>query len=351
MRPRSRSIALFVSLAALACIPGCASAPGVIFAEPAQPLVWPPAPETPRIGYVGALVSSDDLKPGRSALASLGDAIFGREDPKGMVSPLGVCTDGKNRVFVVDGEARVVHVFDLDTRAYATWQPPEGVAAFQKPVAIAFDAAQGRLVVADAGAAILHCFDATGKHAGLLGRGVLKRPCGVAFSPATGDLVVADVESHQIVTLSRDGAEKSRLGARGTGEGEFNYPTFVTFDHQGRLYVSDSLNFRVQVFDASMKFVRQIGRKGDSPGYFSQPKGLCVDAEDHLYVIDANFESMQVFDDQGRLLLALGKEGRGPGEFWLPAGMGSDAQGRLWVADTYNKRVQVFRYLAMGATP
>src|SRR5205807_7758485 len=95
----------------------------------------------------------------------------------------------------------------------------------------------------------------------------------------------------------------ARIGSRGTEPGQFNYPTNVALDSHGRIYVSDSLNFRIQQFGPDFAPIRQIGRKGDLPGYFGQPKGIAIDSQDHLYVLDAHFEAVQVFDAMGQLLM------------------------------------------------
>jgi sugar lactone lactonase YvrE len=145
--------------------------------------------------------------------------------------------------------------------------------------------------------------------------------------------------------LCTRGSLIARIGERGSGPGEFNFPTNVTVDRTGRLYVSDSLNSRVQAFDADFSHAGVIGARGTAAGSFSQPKGIAVDGDDHLYVVDAHFEAVQIFDRQGRLLLGFGREGSGPGEFWIPAGIHIDRSvNRIYVADTYNRRVQVFDY-------
>ncbi len=333
---------------ALTCA-GC-SAPGTIFPEPPASLRWPAEPDEARIRYVGQITSDKDLKPGRNFGQNLGEMLFGKDPARTMLSPLAVCTDGHDRVFVADSNDQLVHVFDLARRRYEQWRPPKDQAPLSQPVAVAFDPA-GRLLVSDPVAGVLVVFDGQGRYLGTLGERALKRPCGVAVDSAGRRLFVADAGAHQVVVLSADGEELSRIGQRGSEPGQFNFPTNVVLDRQGRLYVSDSLNFRVQVFDADLKPVRQIGRKGDLPGYFSQPKGIALDAEDHLYVVDANFEAVQVFDSEGRLLMAFGHEGHGPGEFWLPAGINVDPNGRIWIADSYNRRIQVFDYLPKGAQP
>lgn len=323
---------------------GCGRPAGVIFPPTAKPIVWPAPPERTRIRYVGQLSTSADLKPAVPFGQSLSDALFGKHPIRSMLTPYAVCTDGKDRLFVADSNAQVVHVFDLNTRQYQQWAPNTAIKRFSQPVGIAWDP-EGRLFVSDSVAGCIQVFDSGGKNLGEIGRGIVLRPCGLAYDARGRRLFVADAAAHEIMILSPDGRMLGHVGSRGTRLGQFNYPTNVTLDRQGRLYVADSLNFRVQQFSPDLKPIRQIGRKGDLPGYFSQPKGVAVDTQDHLYVVDANFEAIQIFDDQGRLLLDLGQEGRDPGTFWLPAGIFIDAKNRIWVADCYNRRVQVFDFL------
>ena len=56
---------------------------------------------------------------------------------------------------------------------------------------------------------------------------------------------------------------------------------------QRRIYVTDSLNCRIQVFEADGQFQRVFGSAGDGPGHFSRPKGVAVDRAGHVYVVDA----------------------------------------------------------------
>lgn len=338
------------TVAVAACVGGCGSAPGTILeAGPGAPS-WPAPPDEPRIRYAGELSSADDLKPGRGAFQGLGDLLFGAEAPDRLVSPLGVCADGARRVYIADSNAQSLVVLDLERRSFERWTPPKERARFAQPVAVTVDLA-GRVIVADSAASCLFVFTPDGAFAGELGRGLLERPCGLAVEPGTGRLFVADSAAHQVVVLGPDGSEVGRLGTRGTGPGQFNFPTAVAFDRDSRLLVSDTLNFRVQVFGPDLSPALQFGRKGDMPGTFAQPKGLAADAAGRIYVVDANFEAVQIFDAAGTLLMTFGREGRGPGEFWLPAGLCIEPSGRIWIADSYNQRVQVFDFLPGGTTP
>jgi sugar lactone lactonase YvrE len=323
---------------------GCGRPAGVIFEPLSQPIVWPTPPDVTRVRYVGQLVTSADLKPAVSFGEAIGEMIFGKKSTKSMLTPYGVCTDGKDRLFVADSNAQVVHMFDLKTRVHQQWKPPENASAFSQPIGLAWDPA-GKLFVSDSVGGRIRVFDSTGKLLAEIGSQHVSRPCGLAFDNASRRLFVADTGLHQVIVLTDSGQLVAQIGTRGTDLGKFNYPTHVAIDSGGSLFVSDSLNFRIQQFAPDFKPLRQIGAKGDVPGYFGQPKGVALDSQDHLYVVDANFEAVQVFNADGQLLMDFGQEGNGPGEFWIPAGIFIDPGNRIWIADSYNRRVQVFDFV------
>jgi len=135
---------------------------------------------------------------------------------------------------------------------------------------------------------------------------------------------------------------KSIIGKRGPGEGQFNFPTHIAAKN-GFIYVVDALNFRVQVFDGSGKFIRVFGSPGRGGGNFSKPKGIAVDGQRRIFVADAMFDNVQIFNSEGRFLYYFGGPGQGQGEFWMPTGIMVDSDDTIWVADTYNNRIQVFK--------
>jgi len=108
--------------------------------------------------------------------------------------------------------------------------------------------------------------------------------------------------------------------------------------------VTDTLNFRVQVFDEEGRFISTFGKLGDGAGDFDKPKGVATDSAGHVYVVEGMNDVVQIFDPSGRLLLAFGESGTGDGEFWLPTGI-TIADDLVYVSDSANRRVQVFEYL------
>src|SRR5690348_9275333 len=94
-----RTLSALAAAAALCLLPACGRPAGVVFDPANRATRWPPPPDTPRIAYVGSIGSDQDLKPRRAGGRALGEALFGKESARSMLSPLGVCTDGAQRVF------------------------------------------------------------------------------------------------------------------------------------------------------------------------------------------------------------------------------------------------------------
>jgi DNA-binding beta-propeller fold protein YncE len=119
-------------------------------------------------------------------------------------------------------------------------------------------------------------------------------------------------------TISRPfaGSELRILSTSRAQLGDFSKPTSVAVDADGNVYVTDMLNYRVEVFDADGKFIRQFGKHGDGPGYFAMPKGIAVDSDGHIWVTDSMQNRVHLFTQEGDLLMWMGnKQGVLPGTF------------------------------------
>ncbi|MEF9438349.1 MAG: 6-bladed beta-propeller [Candidatus Mariimomonas ferrooxydans] len=179
-----------------------------------------------------------------------------------------------------------------------------------------------------------------------MGKGILKRPTGIAVNEKTGELLVVDTLNSKIMRYDlKSYGLKGIIGREGSDTGMFHYPTNIFVSRDGLIFVSDSLNSRIQIFSPEWKFLNAFGKPGDSPGYFARPRGVAVDSDGNIYVVDALFDNVQIFDKEGRLLMDFGRPGHGYGEFWLPSGIFIDSNDRIYVSDSYNKRVQVFQYI------
>lgn len=317
-------------------------------APPANP-VWPLPPEEPRIKYLRSFRSVEDFKKKKDSrwkTLLLGNDPVQRP-PEALIKPYGVAASKSGRVYVTDTAARRVFVFDAEQRDVG-FLGDSGAGKVTKPIGVAVDDSQDRVFVADATLRRIFGYGPDGELAVSIGReGEFENPSGLAADSKLQRIYLADSKKHQIFCYSSvDGRLVRTIGVRGTEQGQFNFPTNLFVDAESRLYVADTLNFRVAVFDAEGNFLKSIGSQGDTPGKLNRPKGVGVDSEGHIYVADTSFNNFQIFDQDGQLLLFVGTAGRDPGEFLLPAGLFVDSSNYIYVVDQGNARVQMFQYLA-----
>ncbi len=166
---------------------------------------------------------------------------------------------------------------------------------------------------------------------------------------ADGTFYVADTLNHRIWHIGPDGPIDS-FGGYGTDVGQFNEPWDVAVGPDGSIYVADTWNHRVQKFDPSyvplaswggIVQVTQIGAPG-AQGLFYGPRGIAVSPEGDVFVADTGNKRVQVFDADGNFLREFGGWGTGPGQLDEPVGIAISPEGTVAVADTWNLRVQLF---------
>lgn len=322
---------------AVALLASCASQPRET-AKKTGP-VWPSPPDDPRIAFVENIRGPRDIGQNPSMFRTMANWITGDTgESLNLKKPFALALDETGNLCVADTDANLVCYADF---AKKKWRRFSGVGKtkFESPVAVA--RRRGIFYVADSQLAKVFAFRDDGKPVFQIGS-PLKRPVGLAV---TGDsLFVVDSQAHAVFVFGLDGKFQFSFGRRGTGPGEFNFPTCAVADH-GHLIVSDTMNCRIQIFDLRGNFLSEFGSNGDTLGHFARPKGVATDTSGNIYVVDALFSSYEIFNPAGQLLLNVGAAGTGPGEFGLPNGIAIGADNRIYVADAFNHRVQVFKYI------
>lgn len=322
----------------LVMLDGCATAPSAPVKTVGE-LSWPPPPAVTKIKWLRQWSNRYDFGKPSEVL----EFLVGKERVEALKRPNGVVSDLAGNVYVADSEFRMVFVFDQEQKALRFI----GVGTLSGPVGLAIDNKRGILFVSDARTKKVVGLDKRdGKLVLAVGApGEFQGPTGMAFDEARNRLYVADTRANVVRVFDGDGKALFTIGKRGTGDGEFNFPSYLAVDKNGKLYVTDSFNFRVQIFDAEGKFLKKFGKQGDVSGSFSRPGGIGVDSDGHIYVTDASFNNFQIFSEDGKLLIWIGNTGKNSGEFYLPSGLYIDKDDKIYVTDTFNNRVQVFQYL------
>ncbi len=320
-----------------------------LFAAAPPDIVFPPAPDEPRVRFVRAISGKADLAgKGASAWGKIWKTVTGDEqEGAALMRPYGVWAQG-GRIFVADTEGSSVAILDLDKKVVGRI----GAGAQERltsPISVAVDLSS-RVFVTDSAVNLVKAYSPDGKilwQAGSLGAkgGELKKPTGISIGHG-GEVLVADTGNSRIVALSSDtGAYMREFGKNGSGPGELSVPANLWVEPDGTVLVSDSILCRVQAFSPEGKPLFNFGECGNMAGYMARPRGVASDSEGNIYVVDALFNMVQIFSRDGKLLMFFGGNGSGPASFQLPAGIFIDAADRVYVADSYNRRVQIFQYL------
>lgn len=320
-------------------------------------IVWPNPPAIARVRYVSQFygekreVQQNQKKQGwmdRLAGATVGEANPNEKLFFQLVRPYGVGVDSKGRVYVADEKVRAVFIYNVETKQVELIK--NGVqASFKLITGLALDDAD-KLFVSDSEAKHVLVFNKEHKLEHSIGES-MARPAGMAVDNENRFLYVADSERDQVLVYDADTYKFLRAIGKPSGKhdltepGSFSRPTNVAVDKDGNLYVADTFNNRIEIFDADGQFIRAFGKSGDGPGYMARPKGVGVDADGHVWVTDALQDRVQAFTPEGRLLIYLGGHGTLPGMFGTVAGLTFDGKNRFYTTEQYPGRLQVFRYI------
>jgi sugar lactone lactonase YvrE len=280
------------------------------------------------------------------------DAIWGRRglSQGRLQKPRAMTIDAQDQLYIVDMTGRI-QVFDADGNYLRGWRTPEILHG--RPTGLSFDR-QGRLLVADTHYFRVLSYTPAGELLDELTIGGTfgHEPGQFGFvtdcvQDARGNYYVSEYgEFDRIQKFSPQRRFVMQWGGHGTDPGQFMRPQSLDLDSSGRLWVADSCNHRIQVFDVDgdqARLVKVWGRPGREPGMLDYPWALVLDSEDRVYVVERGNHRVQKFDSDGRSLGAWGTSGRRPGELNEPWALVRDSRQRVHVLDTYNHRVQRLR--------
>jgi len=131
------------------------------------------------------------------------------------------------------------------------------------------------------------------------------------------------------------------------GDGQFYEPWGVTADQSGNIYVADTWNGRIQVFDPDGNFLRKWGvfsttdgELGDANRLFG-PRSVAADLNGGVYITDTGNKRIIHYSADGQLINQIGGGGVIGGHFEEPVGIAVDQNdGSVYIADTWNQRIQ-----------
>jgi len=170
----------------------------------------------------------------------------------------------------------------------------------------------------------------------------LAKPYGVAVHK--GRVYVTDTQQRAIVMFDLLKGVVKFIGTEKTGgAGVLRKPLGIDISRDNEIFVADNTAKRIVVFDLEGKFLRAFGNKN----ILTRPVGIATDpTSDRVYVVDTGGIETEnhyvlVFDGKsGKHLETLGKRGRGDDGFNLPLQAATNSEGTLYVVDGGNFRVK-----------
>ncbi len=256
--------------------------------------------------------------------------------PGGMAlqGPSGVAVDSMDRVYVFQRQGPPVLVFDRNGHFLQPWERRDGVPADAHHIHVGPD---DMVYLTDRDAHQVLLYDTAGNLRGSLGtrdqaamQAPFNHPADICVAPS-GDLYVADGYGNSSVhRFGASGDYISSFGSPGSGPGQFRVPHSVRVSGDGRVYVADRENHRVQVFTHDGAFITEWTD-------FKCPMGVHIDANQVVYVTD-QIPRISIYTVDGELL-ARGRTFEGAHQVY------TDSEGSIYGIDTANQRVQKLQKL------
>lgn len=277
-------------------------------------------------------------------------------------NPLGLAFDSDDNLLVADYGNNRIQKFSSELAFILTWGTTgRNDGEFDSPAGLAV-ASSGLIYVADSGNHRIQEFDSSGvfrRWYGLddMGNTGWKQP-GSGRTGSTGDgagafnepygvwvtddgrLFVADTENGRIQQISTLDGNATIIGEKGRGLGQYTGPVSIGLKGDD-VYVADSENSRVQIVTPSEEFKEVVVPDSNQLNtYFTR---LAIDRNGEMInALDRDDGTIAVFDFYGEFIKRIGSRGSGNGQLLDPDGLAVSADGEVWVADTGNARIQKF---------
>jgi DNA-binding beta-propeller fold protein YncE len=264
--------------------------------------------------------------------------------PGGFNEPRAVGVDAAGNVFVADTQNWRIQKFDPTGAFSLQWgsrgSRGTGTSKFNYPKGLAVDRASGAVYVLDTDNGQVKKYDNNGTFVWQVN--AAKGALGADVAP-DGSVYVVDTLSARVLQFNpATGALLRIIGARGPGNGKFQYPTGVAVDTDGTIWVTDTTRDVVQHLSATGAYLGQVASPGTGDSRLQQGWDVEV-LDNHVLVSDAATDQIKVWTKQGTFVTAFGGTGTALGRFQVPKGMDLTPDGRLYVEEQLGERVQELR--------
>lgn len=272
--------------------------------------------------------------------------IYGGFDKDALNKPMDVNLINQ-QVYVTDTNNKRVQVFDLQGNPLFKFGA-EGTkpGQFRFPYGIAGDS-KGNVYVADLYNGCISIFDSKGKFIKYFAEinpqeKTLMAPAAIRI--VGNKVYVTDIRRSIALVFDLNGKLLMEVGKPGSADGQLKFPNGITADNDGNIYVVDTGNQRVEIFDKNGKFVRTFNGSSTGGGsIFVNPRGIGVDQAGTIYVVSNLTHYIYGFDKNGKQRFVFGGNGAEDEKFCLPNGLFMSEDDTIFITDTVNQRVAIYQ--------
>jgi len=229
--------------------------------------------------------------------------LFPGENNPPIVYPLGLALDRDNNLYLLERRYNNIFVFDQNERMIRTFNIDK---IAKKPIGLAINKNKGQLFVTDGAANKVHVFDLKGNLLFSFGgggeiNGTFNLPVSVAIN-SKGEILVADTFNARVQAFDGNGIFLRSFGKRGDGSGDFQLIKSLAVDSDDNIYVIDGRSHRINIFNTAGELLLSLGdyyavssTGKRAPGGFAVPVSIDIDSDDAIYVVDQLNSRIQVF--------------------------------------------------------
>ncbi|MHB9095752.1 MAG: NHL repeat-containing protein [Eubacteriales bacterium] len=270
-------------------------------------------------------------------------SIYGEKE--GMLQdPLSVAAAPDGKIFVADVGAKDIKVFDDKGKYLFKFFKLGNSGKLLSPLGLAISG--GTVYVTDSTHNQIYQFDLEGNFKGaFISQNTKKKliaftPVGIEVTPS--NIYFTDILFHRVVETDFSGNLIKTIGSPGNKEGQLAYPDDIAVSPNGKIYVSDANNFRVQVSEDGQQFKIFGSNNSETSVVGSLVRGIAVDNNNYVWISDALDHKIIIVNKNGELVYLIGQTESVQENLSYPEGI-NVSNNRVYIADRGNHRIQVYR--------
>ncbi|MEW6109622.1 MAG: FG-GAP-like repeat-containing protein [Nitrospirota bacterium] len=275
----------------------------------------------------------------------------------GSYDPSRIALDAGGKIYVTETSRDRLLIFNRNG------EPERMMGGLSEPIGVAVDAG-GRIYIGNSGTNSVDVYGEDLEYRFSLGKGngEVSKPNDIAVS-GDGRIFVTDSKEHKVKVYSSDGTALFSFGGWGKDNGQFNVPSGIAIDEQaGELYVTDlgifndpqngdTAGARVQVFGLDGVYKRSFGEYGTGDGKLIRPLGIALDSEGKVYITDSLQAVVHIFDGYGN---SIGTIYDLDNPMKTPIGIAIGEDNRIFIASLNTSSVEIYGlddYTFLTVTP